>query len=169
MKKTLLEFLLSSHEGLEESSGTSKPVLKIQPEKGMVRYLPKDFLGSSDVFHSGVRWPAKFEAVRPKDAVGCLVLVRLIPQDNGMLAILIARPKRKIPEGMSYKTGKAYEKPDGEENVLSVYKLANSMAEALASGAPEMDELSGWEDENGNMKIYFTESFPPVAMELPIS
>jgi hypothetical protein len=169
MKKTLLEFLLSSPAGLADSSEPSKPVLKIQPEKGVVRYLPKDFLGSCDVFHSGVRWPAKFEALRPKDAVGCLVLVRLIPQDNGMLAILIARPKMKIPEGMTYKNNKVFENSEGEKNSFNVYKSANSLAEALASGAPEMDELSGWEDENGNMKIYFTESFPSVAMELPIS
>jgi len=86
-----------------------------------------------------------------------------------MLAILIARPKIEIPEGMTYKNNKVFDKSEGQKNSLNVFELANSLAEALASGAPEMHELSGWENENGNMKIYFTESCPSVAMELQIS
>jgi len=86
-----------------------------------------------------------------------------------MLAILIARPKIEIPEGMTYKNNKVFDKSEGQKNSLNVFELANSLAEALASGAPEMHELSGWENENGNMKIYFTECCPSVAMELQIS
>lgn len=69
---------------------------------------------------------------------------------------------------MSYMNINAYEKAEGQKNTLDVYEQANSLAEALASGAPEMDGLSAWEDEDGCMKIYFTEACPSIAMELPM-
>lgn len=69
---------------------------------------------------------------------------------------------------MSYKTPGAFEKKEGEKDTINVDELANTLAEGLASGAPDIDDLSAWESKSGKMKIFLTEAFPTVAMDLTI-
>jgi len=163
MKKTLLEYLLSSLEGLPDSSEKSNPVLKIQPIKGVVRFLPKDFLGCCDVYHSAVRWPQPFEEERPKEGDGCLILAHLIPQDNGALGILINKGKRPSTGAM-----KGSKSAFLEYNRIDVMKIGSVIAEELAAGAHKMDQLISNADQDGyKMSVHIANASTIQQLDFP--